>query len=433
MKYLKCSFENIFALALIVSSAAPQGAWAEMTSLVTSYRGGVQTKRLERDGVLVWRAVTNKGKTELTLYDPDGIPRKTVKALEELSEEEREGLPQVDAAFEESGEGASNSKAAKAREEKLALLRQYDPNGASIIEALKDKSTFDFFSSGNGTPADELDTGVHESLHGLDDQLGDYRRGKHAFRLIGGKVIYVPMRGTFNRDQVATLLSERERGDGYAQTYLTGASGRQGLHMLLEELNAYTQGGLTGLRLSEGMKEQNRLNPGLQHMMFYLGLYLKLAREKHVKVHDFIIKNEEYRGAIQTLWIQAEDVLNQSCASSFVSVDPEHLLEAYRADVSEEMSRVLGRKVSLPVECAKLLESDAPVREAQGDQVEGDATADASDWEGKLIEILNGIGARESEAPVAARNGSTGRKPEEIVVPARLKGFLEGWSTGSAR
>jgi hypothetical protein len=212
-------------------------------------------------------------------------------------------------------------------EQVLDVVRRFDPNGLAIYNAATNKKTFEFFTSQcqlTGIIA-AAESGVHETLHMVDNGLSN--GSTHSFRMTTGQVYAVPFLGTINRDIVYKYLTTSEH-DSYAQIYLTGQSGAQGLAMLLEELNAYTQGNIAAIKVSEGLNENGTFNDGLLHMMYYLTIYLRHVRENDPQTWSMVTANN-YKNVILQLWRQAENVLNQGADSKNISMDPQYLLKVY--------------------------------------------------------------------------------------------------------
>jgi hypothetical protein len=245
-----------------------------------------------------------------------------------------------------------NSRAAK-----LKILRQHNPAGHVVIERLKNKEAFDFFSGiqKGKSVVDALDTGVHEGLHLLDGEIerANSQASQASYFLIDQKIVEAPRMKTFHRSQVVKLMTQEEKADTYVETYLEGTSGAQGLEVLLDELNAYAHGAWTTIELSEGLNERHTINPGLVAMMDFTAKYLRLASEEQKDLYRQM-KSSRYSSTIEALWSQAEVVLNRACASKRAGLDGTwkgRLKRLYQTPEKSIVETFIGHRLEIPVNC----------------------------------------------------------------------------------
>ena len=94
-------------------------------------------------------------------------------------------------------------------------------------------------------------------------------RGWIGVSLIGGGRFELPELLTFARSDVLRQMTPEEGEEHFSRTYLTGATGGQGLESLLRELNAYAHGGNTTLAMAAGLRRRglDQFNDGLQIQM----------------------------------------------------------------------------------------------------------------------------------------------------------------------
>lgn len=199
------------------------------------------------------------------------------------------------------GGGACSAKA-------LALLQQLDTNGYAIVQRVKDNA---FFAQWLMCDTRTLGLGlaVHETFHKLDvEKLSD--NDHNAYYIGPREVIKVRNYRLFNRSELARYIPAAER-DEYYQQYLEGPSGQQDITMVLEELNAYTQGTITDSKLVGYMDENERQSTrdGLATFMYYTELYLKRGREAHPAQWRKLAADPAYVTLIQRLWQRAEETL----------------------------------------------------------------------------------------------------------------------------
>ncbi len=301
MKYLIlyiCVFSSAYSQSLDeLIKQAQSGKLVSSSSISIRTSNGVKTVTVKKDGQVV----------------------KVFRKKSDFTQEDIEKYPSGYEAF-----GGVNEAKEKRVQEAIDSLNAYDPNGLDVYNSLKKKDTFVFFLGDNN----DLSTAVHEGLHSLDLEL---RVGNQAaFKLVDGDFISMPIKQTYLRKVVYdSMLDEKEKEDTYAQIYLTGSSGAQGIHMLLEELNAYAHGNTTTLRLSEGNKSNSYFNVGLSRMMYYTLLYLKFNKQKQSNTWKFMKSDKDFKNVLLSLWRQAEEVVGKSCLSDFVRIDTTDLNKIY--------------------------------------------------------------------------------------------------------
>lgn len=307
---------------------------------------GVMRFELEKEGEKIsFRVRDASGKVTLQGNRFDAIPASILSAYPGL----KENLDQAFKPVDQTDLANPNSRASK-----LRILKQHNPAGYAVIDRLKQKESFDFFSGmkPGESVVDALDTGVHESLHLLDDQIQSRGSGASYF-LIDQRIVDAPRIKTFHRNQVLKLMNAEEKKDQYVEAYLEGDSGAQGLEVLLDELNAYAHGAWTTIDLSEGLNERNTINPGLVAMMDYTAKYLRIASQEQKSLYQQM-RNSSYAGTIEALWSQAEKVLNRACASKQGFLDGTwkgKLNRLYSTAEKGILESFIGRIVEVPANC----------------------------------------------------------------------------------
>ncbi len=309
-------------------------------------KAGIMRFELEKQGEnITFRVRDATGKVTQQGNRFDAIPTSVFSAYPGL----KESLDQSFKLVDQGDLSNPNSRASK-----LRILKQHNPAGYTVIDRLKNKQSFDFFSGieKGESVVDALDTGVHESLHLLDGEI-EKQDAQASYFLIDQKVVDAPRMKTFHRSQVVKLMSREERSDHYVETYLEGASGAQGLDILLDELNAYAHGAWTTIDLSEGLNERHTINPGLVAMMDYTAKYLRLASEEQKNLYQQM-RNSRYPNTIDALWSQAEQVLNRACASKRGTLDGTwkgRLNRLYQTLEKATVENFIGRRLEVPASC----------------------------------------------------------------------------------
>ncbi len=220
----------------------------------------------------------------------------------------------------------------------IALLK-HDPNGLAVLEAHGDREGFGYWLDCGSVDYD-VSSAVHETVHLLShaESQGDY-----SWYLVGGERITVPWSKSPPRSNVVRDLRKDER-DSYVDTYLTGASGEQGLELLLDELNAYTHGLITEIALAprhEGENRRTAARDGVAHFQLYLVIYLAQLRADHPKRHA---KLAETLGPVTAaLWKQSEKALRASLPYDSLGIDDRwYLHRAWKPAMLEELDHFTG-------------------------------------------------------------------------------------------
>jgi hypothetical protein len=307
---------------------------------------GVMRFELEKEGEKIsFRVRDASGKITLQGNRFDAIPASILSSYPGLKENLDQSFKPVD----QSDLGNPNSRASK-----LKILKQHNPAGYAVIDRLKSKASFDFFSGieAGESVVDALDTGVHESLHILDSEI-TRRDVAGTYFLIDQRVVDAPRIKTFHRNQVLKLMTAEEKKGHYVEAYLEGDSGAQGLEVLLDELNAYAHGAWTTIELSEGLNERNTINPGLVAMMDYTAKYLRIAATEQKTLYQQM-RSGKYATTVDALWTQAEAVLNRACASKLGYLDSSwknRLKSLYSTLEKGTVEAFVGHPIEVPANC----------------------------------------------------------------------------------
>lgn len=196
--------------------------------------------------------------------------------------------------------------------EGLARLRY--PEGLRFLQVQDDKMFASWLTGASQTfedIADRFDTEVHEGSHYYDFKHAKPGRSLYA---VHAQLSIEPKRAkTFDRSEILDAHVDRA-SDSYADIYLTGASGAQGFHVLLDEYNAYIHGLAARYCTRDLIPPRRQLSArdGALTMMYYVEVYLALAREKHPKDYAAITGDPAYRDIITMGWDRAELWLRRS-------------------------------------------------------------------------------------------------------------------------
>ncbi len=155
---------------------------------------------------------------------------------------------------------------------------------------------------------DGFEVAVHEGQHIWDITMA---QGMWPYRLRDDLVIR-PLRLTnFNRSEILTVHAFVAM-DMYAPVYLMGGSGMQGFNTLLDEYCAYVHSLAAKYCTRDSIQNGGRTSArdGILTMMYYVEMYLKLARTLHPADYAAITGDREHIRLILTNWARAEFYLN---------------------------------------------------------------------------------------------------------------------------
>ena len=183
--------------------------------------------------------------------------------------------------------------------------RRY-PIGLAFIDVQSDMQLAGWFRS-RGTFADVLngfEVAVHEGGHIWDITMA---RSEWPYRLRDDLVIRPRRLTNFNRSEILTLHANPD-ADSYDEVYLRGASGAQGFNTLLDEYVQYTHSLASRFCTRDGLPSGQRISSrdGILTLMYYVELYLKLARTQHPDDYAEIIGDPGHIELIRTVWQRAE-------------------------------------------------------------------------------------------------------------------------------
>jgi hypothetical protein len=197
------------------------------------------------------------------------------------------------------------------------------PIGNAFLDEQTDEQLNTWFFGGAATFDDALDgfeIAVHEGSHIWGFGHSSYT--EHAYRLRLDLEIMTLELQNFPRSEILGMHANPS-ADFYADTYLTGASGAQGFNSLLDEYNAYVHSLATKYctrdALSQGMSTSAR--DGALTFMYYVELYLKLARTVHADDYAEILADPNHVSLILTVWDRAEFWLAVTNATPSLGID----------------------------------------------------------------------------------------------------------------
>jgi hypothetical protein len=182
------------------------------------------------------------------------------------------------------------------------------PAGRDLLVDEQDDPYFGAFTDTSSFVSlmDSLMTEAHEGTHGWD--YGHAGVDDFAYFLRGDLQFFPPKIHGFDRSQIYGLV-EPGPTDLYRDLYLVGQQGTYGFYEVLDEMNCYINGmgaiGVVGEYIPYGISGRD----GAVAFMYYLELYLKLARTQYPDVYQQIKDDVDYVEMIKIQWLRMHFLL----------------------------------------------------------------------------------------------------------------------------
>ena len=255
------------------------------------------------------------------------------------------------------------------RASKVEWLRKFDPNGLRVLDELSKKLVFDYATIPDGQSiislVESIFTGVHESVHQLNTNhfySGNHRSiqlslvgGEHVVVLLDQSLKLKDLYQSYSPDRLAHPLANHT----YEKEYLQS---NQGIEALIDELNAYTQGGLNRIRMIQGFESEGKkvevrtstsefgsysiryvpgLEPGVPAFMVMIGEFLTLAKQRQSSVWN-TMRNQN-AAALRQVYYHAQQMLIEVCGAHKISKEDQVVLnEAFSPAYETILQEVIG-------------------------------------------------------------------------------------------
>ena len=214
--------------------------------------------------------------------------------------------------------------------------RRY-PIGVAFVDVQNDQQLGTWFRQRDtfAQVLNSFEVAVHEGGHIWDITMA---RTEWPYRLREDLVIRARRLTNFNRSEILTLHTDPAM-DSYDEVYLAGQSGAQGFNTLLDEYVQYTHSLASRYCTRDGLQAGTRISArdGILTMMYYVELYLKIARTQHPDDYAEIVGDPGHLELIRTVWARAEFWLARTASLPQLGLrdatirtwvyDPENLME----------------------------------------------------------------------------------------------------------
>ncbi len=143
----------------------------------------------------------------------------------------------------------------------------------------------------------------------------------HPFFIRSDLTITIRLFTTFARSEILAYHAD-PAADMYDEVYLTGFAGTQGFDSLLDEYNAYTHSLATDYCVRDLYAPYSfSSRDGILTFMYYVELYLMVARLNHPTVYAALTAEPQTVRLILTDWDRAEFYLGLSAGISALGIN----------------------------------------------------------------------------------------------------------------
>ena len=232
------------------------------------------------------------------------------------------------------------------KDDLIGAMERRWPAGAYLLDYQRNDSYFNQFSDPNSWTGmvNWLDTLVHEETHLFNAYHAIDVGQNHALFFTEDNILYLPPEQGFARSEIMPLLTPGAQNGIYAPTYLTGSQGDRGFNALLDELNCY-ENEVPGLAVfGEDFGGGVSLRDGSAAFLYFMEMYLRVAREDHPDFYDWAQGQEVYVEAVKTLWKRA-NFFFEEVGDDWPNLgidDAMYRAEAYRAENIAEVEMFTG-------------------------------------------------------------------------------------------
>lgn len=257
--------------------------------------------------------------------------------------------PAADIADVIAGYGGSNFK-----DEVIEAMERRWPAGAFLLTEQKNDPYFDQFSDSSSWTGmvGWLDTLVHEETHLFNAYHAQSQSQPHALYFRDDLIVYLPAEQGFPRSEITGHLAASVAGSIYTSTYLSGSQGQRGFNPLLDEATAYANEVPGMASFGEHYSGGVSLRDGSAAFLYFLEIYLRVARTDHASFYAWAKAQPAYVDAVRTLWLRTH-FFYEEVGDLYPNLgihDASYRAEAYQPDNLAEITMFIGRAVG-PSSC----------------------------------------------------------------------------------
>jgi hypothetical protein len=213
------------------------------------------------------------------------------------------------------------------------LGRRYAPGGALLTDMQDEPNLPRFLDPGTtsgdfGALSSSLMTMCHEETHVWDGE--NSTASTYAFYVSPDVTLHGGALESFPRSEILALIDD-DTTRTYDDTYLSGDQGTYGFDFLADELGAYTNGLACIAAVGDQVGFEISARDGAVAHLYYLELYLHVARTNHPEVYTAITGDPDWVQFIRTEWARVAFLTQASSVYPNLGIDDGAIWQKVRA------------------------------------------------------------------------------------------------------
>ncbi len=227
----------------------------------------------------------------------------------------------------------------------IAAVGRYWPGGVDLLQTEIDNENFERFTSPSSwvDSANEITTLTHEMTHIYN--FGETTDDGHLLYFRGDLQLKLPSdSNSFPRSEISQHMAVFAEQGQYGQLYFTGEPGTRGFNALLDELSCYTNE-LPVIPLFDPYFEGFGISArdGSVAFLYFMQLYLKVAREDHPEYYEEIRSSPAVVDAVVQSWLRVHWYLEHVEGYEKMGIDDAaYRTEMYKAENLSELQEFSG-------------------------------------------------------------------------------------------
>ncbi|HUH04926.1 MAG TPA: hypothetical protein VML75_23170 [Kofleriaceae bacterium] len=234
------------------------------------------------------------------------------------------------------------------KDDLIAAMERRHPATAWLLDQQRNDSYFNQFSDPNSWTGmvGWLDTLSHEQTHLFNAYHAQAQGKPHAIFARADLIFYLPTDPGFNRSEIWDHLAQGARDGIYAPTYLQGSSGARGFNAMLDEHAAYLNELAAVGSVGEYFQGGVSLRDGSCAFLYFIELYLRVARTDHPDVYQTLQTTPVYVEAVKTAWLRTHYFLAIADAFPALGIsDDMYRALMHQADNRAEIEMFIGHQL----------------------------------------------------------------------------------------
>lgn len=234
------------------------------------------------------------------------------------------------------------------KDELIEAMNRRHPATGYLLDAQRDDSYFGQFSDSSSWTGmvGWLDTLSHEETHLFNAYNAQAHNEVHSLFHRSDLILYLPADPGFARGEIYDDISDDARAGIYAPTYLTGSQGDRGFNELLDEHTCYLNELAAVGSVAEYFQGGVSLRDGSAAFLYFIEVYLRVARTDFPQAYDQLKASPVYRQAVEVAWLRTHFFLELTDGYPNLGIDDDmYLTLAHEPSNMAEISMFIGKPV----------------------------------------------------------------------------------------